>query len=82
MNGQSDDSQLSFAASQDRLLLTANVRDFAQLHRDWLRLGRSHSGIMLVPQQRYSTGEMVRRLLRAAAYGLKEISGLYFLSNF
>ena len=82
MNGQNDESQLSIASSQHRLLITANVRDFAQLHRDWLRLGRPHSGIMLVPQQRYSTGEIVRRLLRAAASGLKDISGLYYLSNF
>jgi hypothetical protein len=37
---------------------------------------------MLVPQQRYSTGEIVRRLLRAAASGIETISGLYYLSNF
>src|ERR1022692_1941995 len=77
MNGQSDDSQLGFAASHGRLLLTANARDFAQLHRDWLNQGRRHSGIMLVPQQRYSAGEIVRRLLRAVAFGIEEISGLY-----
>jgi hypothetical protein len=29
VNAQSDDAQLGFAASQRRLLLTANVRDFA-----------------------------------------------------
>ena len=40
MNAQSDDAQLSFAASQGRLLLTANARDFARLHRDWLCQGR------------------------------------------
>lgn len=55
MNGQSDDSQLAFAASHGRLLLTANRRDFTQLHRDWLGQGRTHCGIVLVPQQRYST---------------------------
>jgi len=82
MNAQRDDSQLSFAANQGRLLLTANARDFTQLHRDWLCQGRTHAGIMLVPQQRYSTGEMVRRLLRAAASGVERTSGLYYLSNF
>jgi hypothetical protein len=82
MNAQSDDAQLGLAASKGRLLLTANARDFAQLHRDWLCQGRTHSGIMLVPQQRYSTGEIVRRLLRAAASGIETISGLYYLSNF
>jgi hypothetical protein len=82
MNAQTDDAQLGFAASKCRLLLTANVRDFAQLHRDWLCQGRTHSGIMLVPQQRYSTGEIVRRLLRAAASGIETITELYYLSNF
>ena len=82
MNAQTDDAQLSFAASQGRLLLTANARDFARLHRDWLCQGRPHSGIMLIPQQRYSTGEIVRRLLRAGASGDEKISGLYYLSNF
>jgi len=82
MNAQTDDAQLGLAASEGRLLLTANVRDFAQIHWDWLCQGRTHSGIMLVPQQRYSTGEIVRRLLRAAASGVETISGLYYLSNF
>ena len=82
MNGQSDDSQLGFAASHGRLFLTAHARDFARLHRDWLQQGRTHSGIILVPRQRYSTGEIVRRLLRAAASGVEEISGLYYLSSF
>ena len=82
MNSRSDDAQLAYAASKRRLLLTANVRDFSQLHWDWLCRGRMHSGIMLVPQQRYSTGEIVRRLLRATASGIEMISGLYYLSNF
>ena len=82
MSAQTDDAQLGFAASQGRLLLTANVRDFARLHWDWLRQGKAHSGIMLIPQQRYSTGEIVRRLLRSVASGIETISGLYYLSNF
>jgi Domain of unknown function (DUF5615) len=82
MNGQSDDSHLAFAASQGRLLVTANARNFAQLHRDWLRQGSTDAGIILVPQQRYSTGEIVRRLLRFASSGANMTSRLYYLSNF
>jgi hypothetical protein len=82
MNGRSDDSQLAFAAAQSRVLLTANARDFAQLHRTWVDLGRTHSGIVLVPRQRYSTGEIIRRLLRVAASGTQAASGLLYLSNF
>jgi hypothetical protein len=82
MNGRSDDSQLAFAAGQGRLLVTANARDFAKLHLTWLRQGRTHAGIIFVPQQRYSTGETVRRLLRLNASGNRGTSGLYYLSNF
>ena len=82
MNGRSDDAQLEFAADRRRLLLTANTRDFAQLHRDWLEQGRAHAGIILIPQQRYSTGEIVRRLLRVEASRIDGASGLYYLSNF
>jgi hypothetical protein len=81
MNGRSDDSQLAFAAAQSRVLLTANARDFVQLHRTWMDLGRTHPGIILVPQQRYSTGEIVRRLLRVAASGTQTTSALRYLSN-
>lgn len=82
MNGRSDDSQLAFAASHGRLLLSANARDFAQLHRDWVAQGKIHAGIILVPQQRYSPGEIVRRLLRASTGGAEKTSGLFYLSNF
>ena len=82
MNGQGDDSQLTFAASQGRVLVTGNARDFALLHRDWLRQGRRHAGIVLIRQQRYSTGDIVRRLLRLTSSHADETSGLYYLSNF
>ena len=81
MNGQSDDAQLAFAASDGRVLVTFNARDFARLHGDWLRAGRSHAGIVVVPQQLYSTGEIVRRLLRMAAARDTSV-GLFYLSNF
>jgi hypothetical protein len=82
MNGQSDDAQLAFSSSQGRVLLTANARAFAMLHRTWMDLGRMHSGIILVLQQRYSTGEIVRRLLRVAASGVETSSSMFYLSNF
>jgi hypothetical protein len=82
MNARDDESHLTLAASQGRILVSANVRDFASLHREWLEQNRSHSGILIVPQQRYSTGEIVRRLLRVASSGIDLTSGLYYLSNF
>jgi hypothetical protein len=82
MNARDDESQLTFAASQGRVLVSYNARDFASLHLDWLEHGRSHSGILILPQQRYSTGEIVRRMLRLASSGCLMTSHIYYLSNY
>jgi hypothetical protein len=57
-----DDDQLAYAAAQGRVLFTANQGDFCRLHASYLTEGRSHAGIIVVTQQRYSVGEQVRRL--------------------
>ena len=82
MNGQRDDAQLAVAAAQNRFLLTANVRDFVLLHQAWLNQGKTHAGIIVIPQQRYSTGEIIRRLLRLSTSATKRTSELYYLSNY
>lgn len=81
MNGKPDEAQLAFATAQRRLLLTSNTRDFARLHAEWLGQSREHAGIVLVPQQRFSNGEIVRRLLRLAATDVTGASRLFYLSN-
>ncbi len=58
----SDESQLAFAAENGRAIYTFNVSDFARLHRQFLRSGRGHAGIVVIPEQRYSIGEKIRRL--------------------
>src|SRR5882724_3990904 len=58
----SDDEQLAFAASQRRAIYTFNVGDFAKLHGDSLAHGREHHGILVIPDQRYSVGEKIRRV--------------------
>ena len=45
-----DASQLAMAASENRCLVTFNVRHFVALHRHWQQLGRRHSGIVVGPQ--------------------------------
>ena len=82
MNARDDESQLYSATAQSRVLVSANAGDFAWLHREWLEQGRLHCGILIIPQQRYSTGELVRRILRVASFGLDLASGIYYLSNF
>jgi hypothetical protein len=40
------------------------VGDFARLHRERLVQGMEHSGIIVLPDQRCSTGEKIRRLAK------------------
>jgi hypothetical protein len=63
----SDADHLGYAVSQQRVLCTYNVADFWALHGEYLAAGRSHAGLILMPQQRYGLGEQLRRLLRLAA---------------
>lgn len=61
---QPDEEHLRFAAAQGRVLYSFNVRDFPGIHSTWIAAGRDHCGIIVAPQQRYSIGEQIRRLLR------------------
>lgn len=61
--GYSDLEQLEWAAIEGRVIYTFNRRDFFQLHTAFLTQGRNHAGIILAPQQHYSVGEQMRRLL-------------------
>jgi hypothetical protein len=61
---RSDEDHLSLAALQGRALYSFNVRDFHQIHTEWITSGRNHCGIVLTQQQRYSTGVQIRQLLR------------------
>jgi hypothetical protein len=67
MIGRADADHLAFAAGAGRILCTYNVGDFWRLHSEYLANGRTHAGIILVRQQHYGVGEVLRRLLRLAA---------------
>lgn len=60
--GATDAEQLDFAVELRRTVYSFNVGDFARLHRERLEQGGSHFGIVVIPDQRYSTGEKIRRL--------------------
>ncbi|WP_289500598.1 DUF5615 family PIN-like protein [Gloeocapsopsis sp. IPPAS B-1203] len=49
----SDENQLIWAAKQVRVIYSFNMGDFHQLHSVFLAEAKSHSGIILAPQQRY-----------------------------
>jgi predicted nuclease of predicted toxin-antitoxin system len=46
--GLPDPQVLELAASEQRVLVTRNSRDFAPLARQWAEAGRSHAGIILI----------------------------------
>lgn len=60
--GTTDAAQLIFATQHARSIYTFNVGDFARLHDECLKHGEDHAGIIVVPEQRYSIGEKIRRL--------------------
>jgi predicted nuclease of predicted toxin-antitoxin system len=49
LEGLSDPEVLMLAAAEGRVLVTANIRDFEPLLREWAGEGRSHAGVILVP---------------------------------
>ncbi len=44
-----------------------NVSDFFQLHTEYLGAGKEHAGMILSPQQTFSVGEQLRRILHLRA---------------
>ncbi|HUP27766.1 MAG TPA: DUF5615 family PIN-like protein [Chloroflexia bacterium] len=67
LRGCTDEEQLRFAASEQRVLYSFNVRDFYILHTTFLTQGLVHAGIILGAQKSYSVGEQMRRLSKLAA---------------
>jgi predicted nuclease of predicted toxin-antitoxin system len=49
LEGLSDPEVLQLAAAEGRVLVTANIRDFEPLLREWAGEGRPHAGVMFVP---------------------------------
>lgn len=49
LEGLPDPEVLELAATESRVLVTANIRDFEPLLREWAGEGRSHAGVILVP---------------------------------
>ena len=64
---KSDHEQLAFATERGCVPYTFDVSDFYRLHAQWAGAGREHAGMILAPQQRFSVGEQMRRILRLRA---------------
>jgi hypothetical protein len=63
MVGKPDESQLQLATDSGRVLYSFNIPHFCRLHAQWMAAGKSHSGIIVAQQQRFSVGEQLRGLL-------------------
>lgn len=63
MIGRPDCEQLDYAVEHEHAIYSLNVSDFAKLHKEYLLAGQEHSGIVLIPKQRYDVGEKIRRLV-------------------
>ena len=83
MSKRTDDDQLKLSASRGIVLITCNIADFARLHNQWLTARTDHSGIILVPQQKWGPGEMARRIIRllVGVPGRDMRNRMEFLSN-
>jgi hypothetical protein len=62
-----DEELLAHATSGGRLLVTANVRDFAAIHASWSSRGRNHAGLIYIfnrvfPSDRSFVGAIVTAL--------------------
>ena len=60
--GKTDAEQLAYAVSQQRTILTHNIRHFSLLNQRYHDEGREHFGILLSPQAQLK--DLLRRALR------------------
>jgi hypothetical protein len=79
-----DSFQLDYASRLGRAIYTQNIRDYAALHEQHMRAGRSHAGVILLSNQRLSIGEQVRALQRLdRSVGLEVLKDrAWYLLNF
>ena len=63
MLARSDEDCLTYATATDRSLYTFNIGDFHRIHGEWMQTGRLDAGLILCRQERFSSGEQIRRLL-------------------
>jgi nucleoside-diphosphate-sugar epimerase len=66
LDGMTDDDLLTLAASEDRVLVTFNVADFARIARRWAEEGRTHTGCAIIVGIDYSEFGAIIRLIKRA----------------
>jgi predicted nuclease of predicted toxin-antitoxin system len=81
--GFADDEQLLWAAQNNRVICTYNIRDFSKLHKQFLAENKAHAGIILMHQD-FSIGERLYGLsVLVSSVTAEDISNqMTFLSNY
>ncbi|MGL5835923.1 MAG: DUF5615 family PIN-like protein [Waterburya sp.] len=84
MLGRSDEEQLIWSTKQKRVIYSFNIGDFCKLHRDYMIQGKTHTGIILAPQQQYGIGQQLTGLLKLVAANSAEdmMNQLIFLNSY
>jgi len=62
MHKSDDYKQIDFATSQGRAILTHNIRDFHRIAKEYVKINKSHAGIILSSQLPFK--ELLKRTLR------------------
>ena len=64
-------------------MLSFNRGDFYRLHSQYLAEGKSHQGIILAKQQRYSIGQQLRQILELlpSKSEAEMVNNIVFLSS-
>ena len=66
LHGRSDRDLLLLASAEQRAIVTENVADFVELHRQFVLGGDHHAGIVFTSPRRFSrTKRAIGRLVRA-----------------
>lgn len=52
--GTADEDLLAHAMTQQRVLVTANIGDFAAIATDWRAAGRDHAGVVYVTNRSFA----------------------------
>lgn len=84
MLGASDEKQLIWSTEHKRVIYSFNIGDFCKLHRDYMVRGKTHTGIILAQQRKYSIGQQLKGLLKlVAALSAEEmVNKLVFLNSY
>jgi len=84
MLGFSDEEQLVCSTENKRAIYSFNIKDFCKLHQTYMAQNKTHAGIILAPQRKYSIGQQLTGLRKLSAnYSAEDMKNrLLFLNTY